>query len=256
MKSHTDFRPAAALAILNVGDPGAGKTRLAFSFPTPGILDCDGNLASAVRASPTKAFYYSQPFVDDSGKEVPEVDRWNKLIKDSKEMLLKPEIKSIVLDGLGKACVWGLVHAENELIKAGINIKKEYLAKYAAFIPLLTNYITMLRVAGKPIIVNVHQIMEKDELTGSVRYVLDIPGRLASTLGGQFTDVWGMSSQPDPSSKIGAKYFIRTKPTGFHVNLKTSLDLEPSIDITGKSPDDIWKLLEPRLSVNQPVKTQ
>lgn len=248
MKEGTTFKPSAGVAILDVGEPGSGKTRLAMSFPDPGIIDCDGNLASAVRVAGTKKFWYSQPFSTDDGKEVPEVDRWNRAVAETKAMLIKPEVKSIIVDGLGKLCAWGLVHAENELVKSGINVKKEYLAKYAAFIPLLTNYITMLRIPGKYVVVNVHQIMEKDELTGSVRYVLDIPGRLASTLGGQFTDVWGMSSVANPSdAKIGAKYIIRTKPSGYHVNLKTSLDLEPSIDITGKTPDEIWRLLEPRI---------
>lgn len=49
-----------------------------------------------------------------------------------------------------------------------------------------------------------------------------------------------------------AKFEIKTKPTGFHINLKTSLDLEPAINITDKSMADIWKILEPKLSYNLP----
>ena len=122
-----------------------------------------------------------------------------------------------------------------------------------SFIPLLTNYITMLRIPGKIVMVSVHQTMEKDELTGSIRYELDIPGRLKNTLGGQFTDVWGMSSIADPGSKVGAKYLVRTKPSGYHVNLKTSLDLEPSVDVTGKTPAEVWSILSTKLSVPTPV---
>lgn len=255
MKLGSEFKPSAAVAILCVGDPGSGKTRLAMSFPVPGVIDCDGNLSSAVRVAKDKKFFFSQPYATDDGKEVPEVDRWNRAVSEAKLMLTNPEIKSIVIDGFGKLCTWGLVHAENELTKAGINVKKEYLAKYMAFIPLMTNFITMLRIPGKYVVINAHQNMERDELMGTIRYQLDIPGRLANTLGAQVTDVWGMSSAADPTSKIGAKYIIRTKPSGYHVNLKTSLDLEPSIDITGKSPDEIWKLLEPRLSGNaQPLQ--
>lgn len=240
----------AAPAILSVGDPGSGKSRLAFSLPNLGILDCDGNLGSAICACPTKDFEFEQPFRTPDGKEVPEVERWTRACTQTKALLTNPKVKSFTLDGLSNLCRWGLIYAEDALIKSGINVKKEYLAKYQSFIPLMSNFITMLRIPGKLVMVSVHQTMEKDELTGSVRYELDIPGRLKNTLGGQFTDVWGMSSLPDPGSKVGAKYLIRTKPSGFHVNLKTSLDLEPSIDITGKGPDDIWKLLEPKLSVN------
>lgn len=253
MISSTNYRSDKSVAILVAGDPGSGKTRLAMAFPRPGILDCDGNLSSAVRVAKDKPFVYSQPFRTDDGKEVPEVDRWNRAVSETKLLLSSPDTESFVLDGLSNLCRWGLVHAENELTKSGINVKKEYLAKYQAFIPLLSNYITMLRIPGKYVVVNVHQNMEKEELAGQIRYVLDIPGRLANNLGGQFTDVWGMTAQADPSSKVGAKYLIRTKPTGFHVTLKTSLELEPSIDITGKNPTEIWALLSPKLSINNPI---
>lgn len=257
MKSSTSFTPSTSLAILCVGDPGTGKTRLAMSLPSPGILDCDGNLSSAVRVSSGKIFQYSQPFITDDGKEVPEVERWTRAVTETKLLLASTLTKSFVLDGLSNLCRWGLVYAESELVKAGINIRKEYLAKYQSFIPLLSNYMTMIRIPGKPVLVTVHQIMEKDDLTGQIRYFLDIPGRLSNTLGGQFTDVWGTSSLSNPADKVnGATYSIKTKPSGYHVNLKTSLDLEPSIDITGKNPAQIWTLLEPKLSFNVQKTTQ
>lgn len=248
MKPSTAYSPSSSVAILVVGDPGSGKTRLGMSLPDPGIMDEDGNLASAVRISVGKKFLYSEGFRYDDGKEIPEIDRWNWAVKQTKELLSSPETKSFLLDGLSNLCRYGLIHCENELVKSGINIKKEYMAKYMSFIPLMTNFLTAIRIPGKPVMVTCHQIIEKAELEGTVRYILDIPGRMASNLGGQFTDVWGMSSVADVGSKIGAKYFIRTKPTGYHINLKTSLDLEPSIDITGKSPSEIWSLLSPKLS--------
>lgn len=253
MKSNTDYRPNSSVAVLCVGDPGSGKTRIGMSLPVPGILDCDGNLSSAVRVAAGKEFYYAQPFVTDDGKEVPDVERWPTAVRQTKELLASPKTQSFFLDGLGNLCRWGLIYAEDQLVKAGINIKKEYLAKYMSFIPLLTNYITMLRIPGKLVMVSVHQTMEKDELSGSIRYELDIPGRLKNTLGGQFTDVWGASSLADVGSKVGAKYLIRTKPSGYHVNLKTSLDLEPSLDVTGKTPAEVWSLLSAKLSTTLPV---
>lgn len=251
MKSSTTYQLNRSIAVLVVGEPKAGKTRLAMAFPRPGILDCDNNLSSAVRVAATKPFSYAQPFVTDDGKEVPEAERWMKAVTELKLMGASSEVDTIVIDGMSNLCRWGLVYAESELVKAGINIKKEYLAKYQSFIPLLSNLITMIRIPRKFVMVNVHQTMEKNDLTGTMSYKLDIPGRLADTLGGQFTDVWGMQSVADFSNvKYGAKYSIRTKPSGYHINLGTSFDLEPSIDITGKTPDEIWRMLEPKLSSN------
>lgn len=254
MKTGTSYKPSSNVAVLVVGDPGSGKTRLVMSVPDPGILDCDGNLNSAIRVSGGKKFFYAEGFRDDSGKEVPEVERWNHCVTQMKALLTHPEVKSFVLDGLSNLARWGLLHTENELVKAGINIKKEYLAKYQSFIPLMSNFLTTIRVPGKPVFVTVHQATDKDEM-GRMRYYLDIPGRLSETLGGQFTDVWGMSSTPDPQNvKTQAKYEIRTKPSGYHVNLKTSLDMAPSVNITDMSPAQIWTLLEPKLSSNANVK--
>lgn len=250
MKSSEQFTPSN-VAILCVGDPGSGKSNLAMALPTPGILDCDNNLAGPIRRSNGKKFFYSQPFVDDNGIEVPEELRWSRALSETAKLLAHPEVKSFVIDGLSNLCRWGLIHVEQELIKSGINVKKEYLAKYQGFIPFLSNYITKIRVPGKLVFITVHQVADKDEVLGRTRFYLDIPGRLADTLGGQFTDVWGMSSTPDPSNpKTQARYEIRTKPTGFHINLKTSLDLEPAINVTDKTPDQVWSLLEPKLSSN------
>lgn len=250
MKPSTEYNPRKNAAILLCGDPGSGKTRLAFSMPSPGILDCGGNLNSAVRVAGGKPFWFSEGFRSDDGKEVPEEKRWDHCVVESKKLLTHPETQSFVLDDLSNLCRWGLLHAEAKLVEAGINVRKEYLAKYQAFIPLLTNFMTMIRIPGKLVMVTVHQATDKDEF-GRMRYYLDIPGRLSETLGGQFTDVWGMSSSPDPTNlKTQAKYEIRTKPSGYHINLKTSLDLEPAINITDKTPQQIWAVLEPKLSIN------
>lgn len=250
MKPSTSFAIDRSIAILCVGEPKSGKTRLAMSFPDPGIIDCDGNLSSAVRVSAGKKFFFAQPFASEDGKSIPEAERWLRAEKEIKEMLVSPDVKTIVIDGLSNLCRWGLVYAEDQLAKSGINIKKEYLAKYAAFIPLLSNLVTLIRIGGKYVVVNVHQVLEKEELSGRIKYKFDIPGRLADNIGGQFTDVIAMDSMPDPGSKFGAKYVIRTKPTGYHPNLGTSTDLDPAIDITGKTPAEIWTILSPKLSAS------
>lgn len=241
---------AAVEAIILVGDPGSGKTRLATAFPRPGILDNDGNLASALRVYDGPPFPIAEGFRRDDGTEVPDDQRWLHATTQAKALLASKDVDTFVLDGLSNIARWGLIYAESQLKAAGIDVRKEYLAKYNSFIPLFSNFITMLRIPKKRVVVTVHQTTDKDEF-GRMRYYLDIPGRLSETLTGQFTDAWGLYATPDPSNaKVGAKYEIRTKPSGYHPNLKTSLDLEPAINITSLTPKEIWALLSPKLSIN------
>lgn len=245
MKSSSDYIPSRAVAILNVGEPKSGKTRIMMSFPVPGILDIDMNLNSAVRVAGGKKFFYSQPIFDDKGAELPVEKRWENAVKETKALIANPETKSICIDGLSLLSDWCLAYCEATLKMKGVDVEKQYMAKYQSFITIMNSYVSMLRIGGKYVFVTCHQIMDKEEGTGKVRYSLAIPGQLKDRLQGLFTDVWAATSTPNGAK---TKYEIRTKPTGFHVNLGTSFDLDPAIDITDKTPDQVWSILEPKLS--------
>jgi hypothetical protein len=113
---------------------------------------------------------------------------------------------------------------------------------------LYQKLISFLRASGKLIICTVHQTVSKDELTGANQYALAIPGQLKDTFGGFFTDVWGTAAEPAAGGKT--KYTIRTRPTGYHVSLGTSIrSLDASIDVTDKTPAQVWSLLGPKLGL-------
>lgn len=265
MKSSNDYKPAASVAILCVGNPGTGKTRLMFGFPTPGIIDCDLNLNSAVRINAGRQFFFAQPsilsdqaeceFVNRCiptaplslkvGDEVPNDRRWLVVEKEVKAMLANPEIKTICVDGLTVLSRWLLDYCEAELVRAGVNIKKEYLSKFQNFITIMTRFITLLRVGGKTVFVTCHQTADQNDLTKAWYYSLAIPGQLKDNLGGLFTDVWGTAT-----TVVGddVKYWINTRPTNLHVSLKTSFDLAQKYDVTGKTPDQVHALLAPKLT--------
>lgn len=247
MKSSTDFKANTNFAALLVGEPKTGKTRVGYAFPSPGIIDIDMNLGSAIRLDKNKQFWVSQPALDEAtGKEIPTADRWKATVKATKEMLVKPEVKTIWIDGLGLLTTWLMEHIVAENQKAGTNkTGKMELRDYGDVARLLRDYIMMLRLPGKYVVVTSHQTADKDELTGALRYSLAIPGQSKETLGGLFTDVWATTAQ---ASTGGVKYNIRTKPTGFHVALGTSFDLPSAIDVTDKLPSEIWTLLQPKLT--------
>lgn len=249
MKSNQQYSPTHSIAILAVGEPKTGKTRLLMCFPTPGIIDCGMNLNSAVRVAQGKEFYYSQPSLSDEGKEIPLGDRWNNAVKETKAMLIDPRIKTVCIDDLGVLCTWLIEHIVNENKRAGTNkTGKMELRDYGDLARLLRDYISMLRIGGKIVYVSSHQTADKDDLTGAMRYALAIPGQSKDTLGGLFTDVWATRATPQGGGKV--KYEICTRPTGFHVALGTSFDLPPTLDVTDKDPAAIWQVLEPKLSIN------
>jgi hypothetical protein len=272
MKPSTSYQPSTSIAILCVGVPGSGKTTIMFSFPRPGILDCDLNLNSAVRVAPQKTFFYAQPSVLSTpeeadfvnkcipgstlsltpGCEVPSDRRWLVAIKETKALLLNPQVETVCVDGLTVLSRWLLDYCEAELVRAGINVKKEYLSKFQSFITLMTGYVSLLRTAKKLVFVTCHQTADQNDLTKAWYYNLAIPGQLKDTLGGLFTDVWGTSATV-AGDKVS--YWINTRPTNLHVALKTSFDLQPKYDVTGFPPDKIWSLLQPKLAYHATTQT-
>ena len=256
MKPSTTFSTTANFALLIVGEPKSGKSGLLMSFPDLGIIDWDLNLASAVRRDPTKKFVYTQPSVLDDGKERSYPDQWNYAIKETQALIADPTIKNIAVDGLGLMTLALCAHITNEAQKAGASkvktmdlfgkvIPQMELQHYNDLQRLLRAYVMMVRSSGKNLIVTSHQTAEKDTATGLLRYSLAIPGSSKDTLGGCFTDVWAMAAE---SFGLDTKYKIRTKPTGMHVALGASFPIDSSIDVTNKSPSQIWQVLEPKIN--------
>lgn len=260
MKSADSFQ-TTALSFLVVGEPKSGKSDIGLAFPSVGVIDWDLNLSAAVRRArhvdPKFSFQYTQPAIRDDGTERPMDERWEQCIKETKTLIADPSIKSIMIDGLGMMCeaitsfiLKANVAAGTSKLKtvdaAGKSIPKMEIQHYDDLQRILRQYIMWVRSSGKFFIVTSHQTGDKDDVTGVIRYVLAIPGKSKDTLGGCFTDVVAAMATPSGLNKV--KYEIRTKPTGFHVALGASFPIEGAIDVTDKSPQEIWKILEPKIT--------
>lgn len=253
IKSNTDYSINPALAVLLVGDPKTGKTCVALSFPDPFILDVDLNLASAVRVAKGKPFKYSQPAIDvgvtidQTGKTMNAEKVWNAAMSDLKAAAADPTVKTIVIDGLTKLADYAVEHILAEVAKMeGKPIQTLRIQDYGRFMSLYQRLISFLRATNKYIVCTSHQTNSKNEITGAMHYALAIPGQLKDTFGGFFTDTWATSATPMPGNKT--KYEIRTRPTGFHVALGTSVrSLDAALDVTDKDPIGVWAILEPKL---------
>lgn len=248
MKSSSDYKITNSFALLLVGEPKTGKTNLAYGFPDPYFLDLDLNLASAIRRGGTRPFFY------DTVNELPPEQRYPKAEEYIKAAAADPRIKTIVVDGLGGVANMVQDYIVSRLKTMGVKLRTDTLddqirlSDYQTLATYTLRLLALCRASGKYVIWTAHQKADKDELTGANRYKLHMPGNLSENLGGYFTDVWATVATPAfAAGKSITKYTIRTKPTGLHVSLGASFPVESEIDVTDKSPQQIWELLSGKL---------
>ncbi len=246
MKTSQQFKPESAFALLLVGEPKSGKTNVAMSFPNPWFLNIDRNISRAAEMAKDKTWFWDDPYTDDNEKEVPEVGRWNRAMELIKKAALSPDVHTMVIDGGGSLVDMLMAHIVNEGKK--VESRKNdnmQIQDYGSLAIMLTKLAVLLRGCGKMVIFTFHQKVDKDELTGRTRFELNMPGKLANSYGGLFTDVWACTANNAGPGKF--KYEIHTKPTGYHITLGTSKDLPPVIDVTDKTPQQIWAVIGPKI---------
>jgi hypothetical protein len=249
VKSSESYKPASNLAILLVGDQKTGKTNVAMAFPDPYFLDLDKNLDSAVRVAGGKKFFFDQPTSQEDGSPTDPAKVYPYAMDLLKKAALDPQVKTLVIDSLSTLTIHMVTYilAEASRIE-NKRIEQMRIQDYGTVMGLLQKLVAFLRATNKIVVVTSHQSWDKDDVTGAIRYTLAVPGQMKHNLGAFFTDAWGTMVSPVAGGKY--KYEIRTRPTGFHVSLGTSVRALPSsIDITDKTPIEIGKLLLPQLGL-------
>jgi hypothetical protein len=99
------------IGLLLVGEPGAGKTRVALSFPKPYIVDIDNNLGSALRVwGDSPAFQYDNPRVNDQGKELDLGYQWELMESRIKSLIRDDSVETIIIDSLDPLCDMLIAH--------------------------------------------------------------------------------------------------------------------------------------------------
>jgi hypothetical protein len=280
MKSNTDFKPGQTFGLLLVGDPKTGKTRVAMSFPKPYFLDFDRNMDSAVKVEKNKEFWYDNPYVTDDGKPIDDKDLWEININQRLKAALKhPDIQTIVIDSLStlaQALVYHIAHSTSRMEGAKqVPVGSELLADgnvrpgekgviggllrrqdYMIFQTMMTRLVAYMRGFPKLIIWTAHQKIREGDLSsggnltpGVKQFRINMPGALADSFGGFYSDVWGTYAVPGEPSK----YFLQIAPSTRHTDLGTSLANMPAkIDCTGKLPSQIWAELGPKINGTKP----
>lgn len=234
MRDGQTYPRNTALAVLLLGQPGAGKSNLSMEFPDPYVIDTDQNLRNAIERHPGKRFWYDCPEFDDQGKALQSHEWWPRVEKLIKENAPKPEVRTIVVDGLGRVSDYlkaFLTHvgsqAEKPLMVGGERAMTQSL--WGPFADLTKKLIFLCRSYGKPFVMTAHLKVDENELSSVKEQRVNLQGQLVSDFPKLFTDSWLVEAVPSTDAKHkaanGVRYYIRTAPTHRMPALKQSCGL-------------------------------
>ena len=240
-------KPADPLAIALMGDYGTTKTSLSLRFPSPGVLDLDGNLdgpAAWVRKQvPGHVFHYVQPLLGANGATVIDKDVRDRISDGLRELPSSKDIRTIIVSSgtkLSEVLVMGVLARHNaELME---------MAFWKPWRAQMLRLIHDGRSAGKHFIWEIHEQpvygprpvgrngQPSMEPPPRVGVEMSMPTRLSEVLGFTFTDVWRAVKLGQGAS---LRYELRFVSDG-EANLKNSLGLTTPISMD-------WGRLEPLL---------
>lgn len=253
MRPHTDFKPETSKAILLMGDSGSGKTNLAFTFPSPFIIDWgDSNLANAVERHRGKPFFYGRVDQEDDGTPIAESGRWNRSVKLLDEAIANDAVRTIVDDTLSMMQPVLKAHLIADATKNGEKLPKiagDFTMNQSLWDPFarfIRQRIIKAKTAGKFYILVCHVGLDENELTLVKEMRPALQGQLGKGSNGGalvalFNDFWLCEATPssDPKYKPrGVRYYVRSAPTN-RVKLKTSFPtMDAEVDASWFATDE------------------
>lgn len=212
------------------------------NWPSPWFCLGDKNIrfAALTAAASKRQWFYDDPERDATDKEIPWELRWARATVLLDENGPKPEVKTIVDDGLThlQSYLQALIiksgsQAEKPLVIGGEAVMTRSM--WGPFATLLAKRVIKARSFNKPYIMVAHLMTDENEMTKVLEQKVSLPGALKNTLGAYFTDVWQTDAQPNSDLKkypTGVRYLLRTAPT-HRLKLKCSMGLPPEVDVDG-----------------------
>lgn len=237
MKPIDQLESDAYFRLLLQGEPGAGKTTLCCSLPSPIFIDIDGNLAGPVRYQkahnlPVPVGYYRIDR-DNEGKEIALGSaQWARLDQCLGECIKNPDCQTIILDSAtGLADImFRETQRANPSVKDGRQVFSFFLQDCKRLMARLTQM-------QKNVVLTAHERIEFDPMTvtagadgipksGLKQYRVNWPGQFGDYIGAFFTNVWRCEVQDVPFGKPGpGKRVVRTAPGTQFPGLKNDYEL-------------------------------
>lgn len=240
MTPASEFKPSLAFGLLLQGPPKSGKTTLACQFPDVGVLDCDNNMAGAIRwlkenlPDQLNHIWIETVNIDEKGQEVPEHLRYERMVRLTAEFTKNPQIKTLLFDGLSSISTYLMDHIVAN--KPTSQEKKMTISDWIPFREMLSKLIIKTRATRRLVIMTAHDEVNKNDLDGSITITPNVPSKLAGTIGGFFSDVWHC----EPGTVEGS-YVVRTTPKPTIPSLGNSLGITAE---KGKGFTFTWKDFE------------
>lgn len=222
----------AFIRVLLQGPPGTGKTTVSCQFPSPWIMDCDLNLGGSLRwlKSTGKPLPIGYDVIDrdDEGKSIAPNMRYQRLAESLGRAAANPDVQTLVVDSATKVDQYIKDHVlRTNQTKTGA-MEMVSWGFYLAYWKDLVSKITAQR---KHFVLVAHEKVDKDEVDGSIKYFLNIPGQFGNMAGALFTDVWRAEVASTGGLNASYKWLIRTMPD-YRFNLKNSFGLPPLFEFS------------------------
>lgn len=233
----------AYLRLLLQGESGAAKTTTALRFPGVWVIDCDQNLAGPLRhlraIGHTLPLGYDKVDVKDDGTIVPENMRWQRVCDLLRNIgtVAGPSLRTVVFDSMSKMSDYNKAHVlRTNPTKSGGFEQTSWGFFYANWVGLV-GAVTVVKVHC---VFTGHDKVDKDELDGSTKIMLNMQGQFQAVAGALFTDVWHAEIQSTGGLTPIHKRVIRTVSDYKYAGLKNSLGLPPLFEFD-------WKLIQEKL---------
>lgn len=230
MKTFLTHKPVE-FALLLIGPSGGGKTTFALRFPRPYVISFDRNLrgpcAQLAYEGITNVAYDDMVAWDEAGKPRPMQVQYAYFNQSFNVGYTSPDIDTIVVDNATHLC--DVILAEC-LAQNMTKTKKPEIQTWGQFLYAWKELLLKTRGCAKRVIFIAHEKVEKDEMTGMLKYFLAIPGQTAQILPTLFTDVWRCElAEEYINGKLTHKRMIRVVQGPLHEYLKTSVPSLPAM---------------------------
>jgi hypothetical protein len=221
--------PPKDFCLMLVGSAGSGKSTLAARFPAPFFLSLDKNLRgpAAVMVSENKTdITYEDNFdKDDEGKAIPPGLQFKRFADVLAKACQDPYVKTIVLDN---TTLLSDLIMNDILLQQGR--KTPEIRDWGLYGAAWKQLLAKLRLCGKNVIVISHERLEKDELDGTLKYFLAVPGQTADLLPTLVTDVWRCEVEEQLVGRERKHVRqVRTIQSQRHAHLKASTPSMPTV---------------------------